>query len=321
MNTELTEKEIKFTLFFEERGKSPELQETNSKVNKMDRALVYLKDKFLSKEEAQISVMDLSVLRGVGIFDYVRTYKTIPFHLEDHLLRLEASADKISIILPRPIEEIASLVRTLIDKANFSETSVRIVVTGGASLDQFMPTEQSELILIAYPFSPYPEVYYEKGISVSTTNFSRFFPTCKTTHYLPAILALREAKKKGAVDILYTDREKGVLEGSTSNFFAFKSGTLVTPSENILEGITRKIVLHLAKKIFPIEVRPIALSEIPSFDAAFFTSSNREVMSIVKIDAHVVGDGKIHPNVSILAQTFSAYTASFSEQDLQSSFK
>lgn len=274
-------------------------------------SLVYLNDRFVGLDEAKISVFDLSVLRGYGVFEYLRTYQKEPFHLEDHLKRLKRSAAQVGIPLPKSLDEIEALVFETIQQAAFQEVSIKIVITGGASEDYYLPEDRPNFLIIAYPYAPYPEIFYEQGVRLITKTFARSFPTAKTIEYLPAIVAMKEAKKVGAEDVLFIDSKGSILETGTANFFAFKGGTLITPGEGVLPGITRQVVLELAQELCPIEIREIKAEEIPTFDGAFITSSNKEVMPVSQIDDTLLGQGKIYPMINQLIEKFTEYSRHF----------
>ena len=85
--------------------------------------------------EAGVPVTDLLVQRGYGIFDFLRTYGNKPFRLNDHLDRLFNSAKLLDISIPKSKKEITQIISKGIDKNNFKETNIKIVVTGGISED------------------------------------------------------------------------------------------------------------------------------------------------------------------------------------------
>ena len=143
-----------------------------------------------------------------------------------------------------------------------------------------MPGGNPTFFAVAYPFKPFPKIYFEKGIKITTECYQRPFPLAKTIQYLPAIMAL----KKGEVDVLFHDENGYLLESGTANFFAVKEGKIITPSEGVLKGITRQVVLELEE----VEERKIHFSEIESFEGAFLTSSNKEIMPVIQINNHVI---------------------------------
>ena len=103
---------------------------------------------------------------------------------------------------------------------------------------------------------------------------------------------------------LFVNEREHVLEATRSNFFIFRGDTLITPRRGILIGITRNVVLELARSMFSIEERPISLEELALADEAFITSSSKEITPVVQIDDLVIGDGKPGPHSYQLEQLF-----------------
>ncbi|MBS0603403.1 MAG: aminotransferase class IV [Verrucomicrobia bacterium] len=273
--------------------------------------MYYVNGHYVKEEDAKISILDLAILRGFGVFDFLRTYKGRPFHLWDHLLRLQYSAEHIGLALPHSLEEIEQIAHTVQKLNNLSEASIKILVTGGVSADQFTPHPQNNLIVFAYPLNSYPAHYYSEGIKVITTRLNRSLPTSKTTQYTPAIVAMQRGRAQNAQEALYINAKDEILEATTSNFFAFKNGTLYTCcSEEVLIGITREVVRKLAAPYYPIETRALQYSEIAEIDEAFITASNKEVMPVIQIDSTKVGNGKVGEKTKHLMDLFRAYTLS-----------
>lgn len=272
--------------------------------------IYYVDGEFVTSDEAVISATDLAVLRGYGVFDYMRTYGGKPFHLDEHLQRLRRSAELIDLPLPWSHEELKAIVQETVDRNDHAESSVRIVVTGGASDDFITPKDEPRLMVLATPIKEMPEHYFTEGVKIITFETERYLPGAKTLNYIPAIRAMRRAHQVGAVEAIYIDREGRALEGTTTNLFAFSNGTLVTPGEGILNGITRATVLELAEGVFPIEKRDLPLTELLAAEEVFITSSNRQVMPVVKIDDHTVGDGKPGAKTLKLLELFRAFISS-----------
>ncbi len=273
--------------------------------------MYYVNGQYVKEEEAKISVLDLAILRGFGVFDYLRTYRGRPFHLWDHLLRLKYSAEHIGLELPNTLTEIQQIVVTVQTLNQLEEASIKIIVTGGVSPDQFTPHTKTNLIVFAYPLTSYPHHCYTDGVKVITTQLNRSLPTSKTTQYTPAIVALQRGKAHNAVEALYLNPQNEILEATTSNFFGFKNGILCTCcSEEVLIGITREVVRKLAAPHFPIETRALHYDEIPTLDEAFLTASNKEVMPIVQIDSHKIGNGQVGPKTRLIMELFLSYTQS-----------
>jgi branched-chain amino acid aminotransferase len=271
--------------------------------------MYYVNGDYVKEEDAKISILDLGVLRGFGVFDYLRTYGGRPFHVQDHLLRLKYSAEHIGLTLPHSLPEIETILHNVLQRSNLPEASLKILVTGGISPDQFTPQPKSSLIVFAYPLSPYPPHFYTDGVKVITTPLSRSLPTGKTTQYTPAIVAMQQGRAQNASEVLYLNARQEILEATTSNFFAFKNDTLYTCcSDEVLAGITREVVLRLCSSHFPLKTRAIRYDEIGDLQEVFLTASNKEVLPVVGIDSHKVGNGLVGPKTRQIMQLFTAYT-------------
>ncbi|QVL56069.1 MAG: aminotransferase class IV [Simkaniaceae bacterium] len=266
--------------------------------------LVYINGQFIDGAEAKVSALDLSVLRGFGVMDYLRTYGGAPFRMRAHLERFVASAALLGLEVPVGMDVMEEVVQELISRGGFEETSVKVVLTGGVSTDQLMPEGEPTFFAVAYPFVPFQRRYFDEGISVTTELYQRPFPKAKSIHYLPAIIALKKAQEVGAVDVLFHDEKGWIRETGTANFFAIKEGKIITPKEGVLEGITRKVVMELCD----VEEREIHMDEVGEFEGAFLASSNKEVMPVISIDNFVINNRVIPLTIRNLMQSFANHT-------------
>jgi branched-chain amino acid aminotransferase len=274
----------------------------------MPQLISYVNGKYLPFDQASLPLNDLGIVRGYGVFDYLRTYNRVPFRLREHVQRLQKSAELIGLSLPWSAEEIEEITQETLRRNNLPEASIRLVVTGGSSADFITPPEQPSLVVIVTPVAQYPVEYYEKGVKVVTVPIERFIPNAKTLNYISAIMALQQAKRAHAIDALYVNQQSHVLEGTTTNFFVFRESQLITPKENILNGITRNVVLELAKNQFEIVEQPISYSDLNSCDEAFITSSTKEIMPVVQIDDLQISNGKPGEKTQLLMHLFNNYT-------------
>jgi branched-chain amino acid aminotransferase len=264
----------------------------------------YVGGRWVHPHEATISINDVAVLRGYSAFEALRTYNQRPFHLDEHLTRLYRSAELIELEIPWTREYIAAIINEVIRRNNYKHAAIRILVTGGESEDSILPIGKP---LLAVLISQLPErdmQRFAQGYKLITTAFQRTAPEAKTTNYLVAIRALKEAARRNATDALFVNKQDHVLEATRSNFFIFRGDTLVTPGKGILMGITRNVVLKLARGRFHIEERPILLEELAQADEAFITSSSKEIMPVVQIDDVTIGKGESGPRTYELEQRF-----------------
>ena len=270
--------------------------------------IYYIDGEFVPADRAAIPVNDLAVLRGFGVFDFLRTYGGRPFHLQDHLRRLKHSAEQIGLQCPWSLEQLEEIVGQTLQRNDHPEANIRIVVTGGSSEDYLTPGARPRLIVMVTSLIVMPAQWYEHGIKIITASVERLIPGAKSIDYIPAILALQRAAREDAVEAVYLDGADHVLEGTTSNLFMFDSGKFVTPDRDVLGGITRKVVRKLVQTRFAVDMRDISLDELLAAEEVFLCSSNKEVVPVVQVDEVVIGDGKPGSHTTKVMTMFGEYT-------------
>src|SRR5437660_3342484 len=267
-------------------------------------AVWYIDGRWVHPNEATISINDVAVLRGYCAFEALRTYNRRPFHLDTHLERLYRSASLLELDIPYTRDDIAAIIQEIIARNPYTPAMLRLLVTGGESEDGVMPSGKPVLAVLITPLGERDMERFARGIKLVTTRLQRQLPEAKTSNYVAAIRALKEAARHDASDALFVSEQDHVLEGTRSNFFVFRGDTLITPHSGVLIGVTRNVVLELTRGRFAIEERPILLSELPLVDEAFITSSGREITPVVQIDEIIIGNGKPGPRTYELEQRF-----------------
>lgn len=271
----------------------------------------FINDQWVKTEDLKVSAFDLSVTRGFGVFDFLRTYHNKPFMLKEHIDRFFNSLTILKMKSVKTKKEIEEIVEKGIGKNHFSETNIKIIQTGGGSDDGITPNGTHSFIVMFTPATKYPFSYFQKGIKLITFPMGRICTDAKSLNYMAGVLALQEAKKQKAVEVLYIDNDY-VYECVAANFYGIKKGVLVTAKKQILMGITRKVILKLAKKLsIPIEERSIRRQELKTFSEAFISASNKEIMPVVQIDLIRVGTGKPEPITKKIMKEFKDYVNSY----------
>lgn len=257
----------------------------------------YVDGAFVPADNAVIPVDDLAVLRGIGICDIMRTFQGKPYFVDEHIDRLMASGNQIGLALPWSRSDIKQIVfQTLEKNPGLEEVNIRIVITGGSSPDFLTPSGRPRLIVMVTPIGRLPESWYTHGVKVITLVQERPLAGAKVTSYIPATMALNQAKASGAVEVIYIDRNRNALEGTTSNLFAFFGNTLVTPpADGILKGITRKVILSLAKDRYEVSESSLPIEKLLTADEVFITGTNKGVVPVVEIDDIAINDGRPGP--------------------------
>jgi branched-chain amino acid aminotransferase len=252
----------------------------------------YVDGQFVPASEAVIPVDDLAIMRGFGVFDLLRTLNGKPLFLKEHIRRLEASARRIGLELPWSQQELIGVVMETLQRNPQRESNIRIVVTGGSSPDFITPQNKPRLLVLVTRAPELPKWWYTDGVKIITFFSERTLPGAKSIDYVQATMALKQARDQNAIEAVYVDRNRHVLEGTTSNLFAIIDGSLVTPGEGILSGITRNAVLELASKMVPVELRDIQLNELYRAAEVFITGTNKVLVPVVQVDDSAIGNGR-----------------------------
>ena len=255
---------------------------------------------------ATIPINDLGLLRGYGIFDYFLFEEFYPFFFNDYLDRFYRTANMLDLEVPIGKEELKKRVLRLIEANEQEEGGMRVLLTGGTALDSYTSSVPSMAIL-QYPMPRYANEIYENGAKLLSFNHQRSIPEAKTTNYLASISIQKKLKAQGALDVLY--HNNGWLrESSRANvFFLDSNRQLITPDSEVLGGITRKHLIQLAKEKLAVEVRPVHLDELETFEEVYLTSSIRDIMPISQIDDIRYAAGKNGPFFQELRSMFLAY--------------
>ncbi len=278
--------------------------------------IYYIDGEFVPAEHAVIPVTDLAVLRGLGAFELLRTYGGKPFALDAHLKRLIASTQKMGLPLPGDSDRIKQVViDTLARNRHHEEANIRIIITGGSSVDFMTHQGQPRLLVLVSELPRQPREWYTDGVKITTMTNRRILPGAKSINYLSATIALQKAREKGAVESAYVDRDGLVYECTTSNIFAFVGDRLVTPGRRILAGITRGVILQMAETMFTIEVRDLSFQELIAAAEVFITGTNKGIVPVVRIDDVVIGEGRPGPRTRRLMAALAAHTQDHGRPD------
>lgn len=241
-------------------------------------------------EQAVVPVNDLSVQRGYGVFDFFRTHNGVPLFVEDHLKRLERSAKALHLSLPYSNTELQEQIKRLMQQHQLPCSGIRITVTGGSSADLYTPGTP-QVIITEHPLSMQDPERMHPGFRLITHEYVRELPEVKSIHYLMGVWLQPTVKAAGADDALYV-KDGWISELPRSNVFIIsKEGTLITPAENILHGITREKVLSLATEMLPVEIRPVQLDELMNAAEAFVTSTTKRLIPILSVNGKSIAKG------------------------------
>jgi len=218
-------------------------------------------------------------------------------------------AHALGLNIPITEDSCEKKITEIVEKSGIKERgTIRIILTGGQTIAGIeFDFENSTFYMTAEEFEPLPKEYFKEGAKIITYNHRREMPEHKTINYIRGVNLQNWKKEEKAVEILYIN-DGEVLECTTSNIILVKDKILITPAENILRGITKKVILELAKEAgYEIEERIVYQDELKTADDVFITSSFKDIVPIVKIDDFEVSDGKIGEITKDLMVKFKDY--------------
>lgn len=282
--------------------------------------VISINGKISDSKSAAISVLDRGFLYGDSVYEVTLTYKKIPFLLDEHLDRLYRSADAIYMDFNFSRSELVDQIQEVIRRLEGDRLYLRIIVTRGAgeiNLDPSASTRNS-LVIIGKILPDYPKAWYEEGVSMIIADILRnskraVNPSVKSGNYLNNILAMAQAKKKGAFDAIMLNHKANITEGTTSNIWIVENDKFITPplSAGLLGGITRKTLIMLAaKNNLPITEENFCAARLKSADECFLTSSTKEIVPIISVDGVSIGTGKPGPQTAKLHQIYKNFVLS-----------
>ena len=263
---------------------------------------VYLNDRFVPEDEAKVSIFDYGFLYGDGLFETLRAYSGNIFALALHLNRLSRSAASMRLPIPSDARLKTLLCETL-NKNHLKDAILRLTLTRGRGKAGLHPEKCREgtLVMTARPFEGYTADQHKRGVSGTIVRVRRSTPTGreetipKSLSFLNNSLAKLEAEEKNVFEGIFLNEDGFLSEGTVSNLFWVQQGILKTPSTaaTILKGVTRQIVICLAKKNgWELEEGLFRPKDLFSADEAFLTNTGLELMPLTTLNGKKIGTGQ-----------------------------
>lgn len=248
----------------------------------------WVDDGLVAADEARVSVLDHGFTVADGVFETLKVTPAGPFALTRHLRRLARSAGALGLPIPD-----ADAVRDAVERtvaANADEVGdlarLRITYTAGiAPLGSERGPGRPTLVVSMSEMSPWAPT-----ADVATVPWPRnersALAGVKSTSYAENVIALADAKRRGASEALMPDTRGMLSEGTGSNVFVVLDGRVVTPSlaAGCLPGITRELVLEWCD----VDEADIPGERLAQVHEAFITSSTRDIQPVRRIDDRVL---------------------------------
>lgn len=250
----------------------------------------------VAESDARIPVLDRGFLFGDSIYEVVRTHGDVPFGWPEHWQRLQRSADGLRLRLDLDEAALARRIAATLRAADHGDSYVRVVVTRGSgkapNIDlAYAPGPPRWIVMVRPLVPPSPDV---RLCFVDRLRVDRraLDPATKSGNYLNSVLALAEAKDRGATDCLMCNGDGFVTEASTSNVWARIDGVWCTPplSAGILAGVTRALLLEWLPTVGErAEERDLRPAELQRADELFLSSTLRDIAPVSQLDGRPIG--------------------------------
>lgn len=259
-----------------------------------------LNGEIIDRSEAKVDVEDRGYQFGDGVYEVIRVYNGKMFTLTEHLKRFANSAESIGISIPFSIVELTEMLEDLLLKNNLQTGNIYMQVTRGtAPRNHLFPTGNVPPTLVAYTIKGVrPLENLKSGVKAILTEDIRWLRCdIKSLNLLGNLLAKQKASEQGCFEAIQ-HRGQDVTEGSSSNIFIVKNGTVITHESNhlILKGITKDVIVDLCKKNnIPVLERTFSLAELGEADEVFLSSTTSEVMPVIEIDGNKIKSGNPGP--------------------------
>lgn len=258
--------------------------------------VIYLNGEFVRAIDSKINLYNQTMHYGNGAFEGIRSYETKNgtnlFKSKEHYERLLYAAEKMHIKLHYSIQDLEEITYKLLELNKISNGYVRPLVFLGKNMS-LTPTPEVNIVIMAWNWETNNE---KKLIKVMLSTYQRPNPkSCIIDakivgHYTNSILATTEAKSQGFDEALLTDMNGYIAQGSGANFFYEKNNCLyTTPIGNILPGITRNIILKMARELgIVVTEKLFTYSTLTTADSAFFCGTAAEIQGIKKINDYTL---------------------------------
>jgi D-alanine transaminase len=278
--------------------------------------IAYVNGRYLPHRDAMVHVEDRGYQFADGVYEVCEVRGGRLVDERRHLARLRRSLDELRIRMPMSLAALGIVLREVIARNRIGYGVVYLQVSRGvARRDHAFPVPEvppSVVVTARALNKARNEALAAAGIAVVSVADNRWSRVdIKTIGLLPNVLARQAALDQGARDAWFVDRDGAVTEGASTNaWIVTAAGTVVTrPADHgILRGITRTVLFDVIKaQGLRLEERTFTLSEAYAAREAFVTAASQIVLPVVRIDDHVIGEGRPGPVATALRREFHRY--------------
>jgi branched-subunit amino acid aminotransferase/4-amino-4-deoxychorismate lyase len=260
----------------------------------------WIDEQLVPMAEAKISILDWGFLHSDATYDVAHVWKGTFFRLDDHLDRFLAGMEKLHMFIPHNRSGLRAILTACVKASGLRDAYVEMICTRGVpkpgSRDPRACTNRFFAFAIPFVWIANPEKQKE-GLHLIVSHVQRVppesvDPTVKNYHWLDMVMGLFEAYDRGGETTVVVDDQGNLVEGPGFNIFAVNGNTITTPARGVLEGITRRTVIALARTHgYEVRLQALSADQARSADEMFVTSTAGGVIPITKIDGRKIGSG------------------------------
>lgn len=282
------------------------------------KGVAFVRGQYVPIGEASIPITDWGFLRSDATYDVVTVWDGSFFRLDAHLERFMRSCQRWRLdpgLTPGQITEVLSQCVRL---SGLRASYVEMICTRGqppwGSRDPRLAVNQFYAFAVPYVWLANAQ-QREAGLHLMISDVQRIpatsvDPSAKNYHWNDLTMGLFGALDAGADSVLLVDSVGNVVEGPGFNVFCVSHGALVTPSEGMLEGISRRTVIEMARALgLETQLRALPADELRGVDEVFISTSGGGVLPVTRVDKRPVGHGRTGPITQRLVQTYWAWHA------------
>ena len=280
----------------------------------------FFRGEFVPLRDANINVMTHGFNYGTAVFEGVRAYwnadeeQLFALELLAHYRRIKASARLLMMEVPQSAEELSDITLELLRRDGLREdVYVRpIIYKSSETIGVRLHNLDADIAIFGIPFGQYIDT--EGGIRAQVSSWRRTDDNAIPARgkicgaYVNGALAKSEAQLNGFDEAIVLTSDGHVSEGSAENLFIVRDGVLITPpvTDNILEGITRRRLIEIARDEFghTVEERSIDRTELYAADEVFLCGTGAQISAVIEIDRRAIGTGRPGPITRDLSGTY-----------------
>lgn len=265
-----------------------------------EKGSAFIDGRIVPIEEARIPLLDWGFLRSDAFQETVSAWNGKVFRLDDHLARFRRSGERLRMPIRYEPAQIREIIHALVRVCGYDKAYVQIINTRGrppiGSRDLRLCESRFQAFCMPYMWLKPPELQ-SLGMSLHISSRLRVPPASadpmvKHYHWLDFEMGLLDAYDAGCETVVLTDSDGNVAEGPGFNIFAAVDGTLVTPARNMLDGMTRRTVLELARRLgLPVEEAPLSPEMVRGASEVFLTTTAGGVVPVTSVDGKAVANG------------------------------